>query len=209
MPLINEIEAIRILGSRAKYLRRIILGAWDDYLEYPSALRRVHRPGTRANIVHDHIRHRARDWSETASDAQAVEINGLFIVVVEQRLAIRFKLLDENRSPRNIPTRQVKEFRNQRDIGDLRQQLNLVGEICNLEAGYILDQLQTEIRETWIVCPSGLRANAWQFEIKDSVEATRTLPEVAPLRPSSGTSVRPKESTVVSIKPKASGNTSS
>ena len=89
----------------------------------------------------------------------------------------------------------------QRELPELRDQLDFVGELSHLEAGYILDQAESEIRETWLVCPSGLYANAWNYEIRDDeVRAVPPTHNVEPLFDSEGTIVRPKETTVVTIK---------
>ena len=200
MALISEADAIQILGDRIHDLREVMVAAWNDYCGYAPAHRRVHCPTTRAGIVHDHIKSRARERFGGDASSHVLEFNKLLVVVIDQRLTVRFKLFHRDKSSSNIPTRQVEDYRMQRDLAGLREQLNLIGELSNLEAGYILDQLDSEIRETWLVCPSGIRANAWVHEIKDKVTTAGQQPSsVSPLSPSSTTTVRPKEKVVVTI----------
>ena len=135
------------------------------------------------------------------SSAHVVEVNKMLVVVINQRLVVRFKLFHPDKTSSNIRTGQVRDYREQRDIPELRNQLDLIGELSNLEAGYILDQLESEIRETWLVCPSGLCASAWKREIRNTNAATGVPePSAAPLFPSPTTIVLPKETTVVTFK---------
>ena len=209
MALISEADAIQILGERVYDLRNVMLGAWDDYLDYASAHRRLHCPTTRAGIVHDHIKHRARERFENDPSIHVLEINRLLLMVIRQQLVVRFKLFHPNKTSSNIRTKQIEDYRKQRDIPELRRQIDFAGHLSNLEAGYILDQLESKILETWLVCPSGVRANAWSYEIRDR-HAAAGLPQssVTPLFPST-TTVEPKETTVVTIKRPDTGDDSS
>ena len=200
MALISEADAIQALGEQIYDLRDVMIAAWEDYLGYASSHRRLHGSTTRAGIVHDHIKHQARERFEGDPLCHVVEINKQFLVVIRQKLVVRFKLFHPDKTSSNIRTKQVEDYRKQGDIPELRRQLDLIGDLSNLEAGYILDQSESEIRQTWLVCPSGISANAWTYEIKHG-DATVGLPQpsVTPLFPST-TTVRPKETTVVTIK---------
>ena len=200
MALISEAEALRIVGGKIYEFRDVMFTAWDDYLSYTPAQRRLHCSTTRAGIVHDHIKARARECFDDRT-SHVIEINRLFVVVIQNRLVVRFKLFNVGKMSRNIRTGQIEDYRMQRDIPELREQLELFGELNHLEAGYILDRLESEICETWLTCPSGFRANAWTHEIR-SRAATVGPPStsIAPLVPSTTTIVRPKESTIATIK---------
>ena len=192
MPLISELDAISILGDQRYDLRETMIVAWNDYLDYAPSQRRIHGPTTRANIVHDHIKQRARerfgDW--------AVEFNQLFVVVIDQRLVVRFKRFHNDKTSSNIRTRQLERYRMQQELPDLRKQLDLFGELSNLEVGYVLDRAETEIRETWLACPSGLHKNYWTREILDSIAESATPQAIIKPLFQAETTVQPKEATV-------------
>ena len=201
MALISEVNAIRLLGDRVYDLCEVMVAAWDDYLHYAPVHRRLHCATTRAGIVHDHIKNRARERFDDDPSCYVGDINKLLVVVIEQRLVIRFKRFLPDKTSRNIPTKQVEDYRMQRDIAGLHEQFNLIGELSNLEAGYILDQFDSEMQETWLVCPSGIRANAWMRQIQNRT-ATAKVPgaSIAPLFPWSPATVQPKEKSIVTIK---------
>ena len=146
-------------------------------------------------------RNRARERFDDDPSCYVGDINKLLVVVIEQRLVIRFKRFLPDKTSRNIPTKQVEDYRMQRDIAGLHEQFNLIGELSNLEAGYILDQFDSEMQETWLVCPSGIRANAWMRQIQNRT-ATAKVPgaSIAPLFPWSPATVQPKEKSIVTIK---------
>lgn len=201
MALISEADAIQILGYRIYDFRDVMVAAWDEYLGIAPRHRLLLCSTTRAGIVHDFIKQRVRERFGDDSSAHVVEVNKMLVVVINQRLVVRFKLFHPDKTSSNIRTGQVKDYREQRDIPELRNQLDLIGELSNLEAGYILDQLESEIRETWLVCPSGLCASAWKHEIRNTDVATGVPePSAAPLFPSPTTIVLPRETTVVTFK---------
>ena len=147
-----------------------MMDGWARYMAYPPEFRREHGPTTRACIVHDHIK--AAAIEAFGDDAQM--INGMLVVAVRGEatesshvLAIRFKLFDSGRKSHSGDTRQVERFRAQKPMPDLCAQLELFEEPTKLEAGYVLDELGTELVETWLVRPSGKHQNVWEHEIAD------------------------------------------
>ena len=210
MTPISEADAIQILGNQICDFREIMIAAWDDYLGYAPMHRRLHSSTTRAGIVHDHIKQRARERFGNDPLSHVLQVNKMLVVVIDQRLVVRFKMFQPDKTSSNIPTGQVRDFRQQRDIPEVRKQLELIGELSNLEAGYILDRLESEILQTWLVCPSGICANSWRHEIKERhASAGLPRPSATPLFPSPTTIVRTKETTVVTIKRTDKGGESS
>jgi hypothetical protein len=95
--------------------------------------------------------------------AGVVEIydkSALKLFVIGQ-YAIRFKKHDETLSSRNQETDQVKAFMGQ-------QTLDGIPSVHNLEAGYILNGLGTDIVSTNVVCPNGYKNSPhWHIELHD------------------------------------------
>lgn len=122
-------------------------------------------PGTRAGIVHDYTVARAARLCSANPNARLEEIRQLYVLVLEQKIAIRFKKLDEELHSRNQPTQQVKDFRSQ-------LQLDGIEAPHNLEAGYVLDKLEKSIRDVHIVCPNG-SGIFWDIELSDQTVTTK------------------------------------
>lgn len=153
--MISESSALQIVEPHFPTLQGVILGAWEDYKNYDPAHRRVHGTTCRANVVHDHMKHRARAAFGETPNAAVVEIQRLFLIVLEQKIAIRLKLLNIEKNSSNIPTAQNKAFLAQEELVGVEP-------CCHLEAGYILDSLGTDITEIWLTCPSGPKSRAWE-----------------------------------------------
>lgn len=156
--ILSKAVAERRLKRELPLVQRCISGAWQEYMDRPAEYRLADSPRTRASTVHDLMVKRARELFEPLVHAQCLEIGGLFIVTLYQRLAIRFKKLDGDFRACNIPTQQSLEF--------VRQQSSLVGikDVMNLQAGYRLNGLQTELEGSYLACPRG-RGNYWIIEL--------------------------------------------
>lgn len=159
MPLVEQTDAIQFLQPHLEGLHDIVSGGWEDYMiGYADAHRLIHSPITRANIVHDHIVDRASRYLQTSPRLRLHDARGLKALVIDDRYAIRFKKLDESGISRNQPTKQVQDFREQMPLPGINA-------VYNLEAGYVLDDLETGISRICITCPNGGR-NYWEYELQ-------------------------------------------
>ena len=84
-------------------------------------------------------------------------------MVVEQKIAIRFKKLDRNLRPSNIPTRQQYDFATQALLPGFPP------EATNLTFGHKLNSTGTEFDGFWLQCPRGDR-NLWSIPIDRPVD---------------------------------------
>lgn len=167
MSLITEEKAVNFLESHLASIWEIVKGGWDDYLSlYSDTVRVVHDSTTRANIVHAHQIERASRYAQSASNVRLVDLSRMKILVVDGQFAIRFKKLDGDLKSANQPTRQVEEFRAQAQLSDLPP-------TYNLEAGYLLNELETEILGVYLVCPNR-KGHYWAAELREDV-ATQTI----------------------------------
>jgi len=193
MSLISEQEAIRHLQPHISAIRDIIVGGWGDYIaKYPEDVRVLHCPTTRAGIVHDHQIHRASVYAQEASGVPLYDLTRLKMLVIDGRFAIRFKKLDNDLRSANLQTKQVREFRSQEQLCGLPQ-------THNLEAGYLLSELETEIQDVFLVCPnkSGLY---WAAKLEENYQVKQTVfdlfenfPEMDELEDEDEIGIRPKE----------------
>lgn len=177
MPLIEQVDAIQFLQPHLFGIHGIVSGGWNDYMScYPDVHRLIHSSITRASIVHDHIIDRASRYLQTQPGVRLHEVKGLKALVIDDQYAIRFKKLDESGISRNQPTKQVQDFREQIPLPGIHT-------VYNLEAGYVLDKLETGIAKICITCPNGGR-NYWEYEIQDTGATVSAIRDLFNERPS-------------------------
>jgi hypothetical protein len=146
--LIEQEDAMNLVGRHFTPFYGFIDGAWQDYLTYPIDKRIVHSLRSRASLVHDHMVDRATKYAAIEDDVRVVNVGGLYLFVVGGKMAIRLKKFDKELKTRNQPTGQVDRFKGQ-------EQLPGVEAAHNLEAGYILSADAQSLAAVHLVCPSG------------------------------------------------------
>lgn len=169
MRFITEAEVLNALQEHLSAFVEIVQGGWDDYLAYPIDQRIVYTTTTRAGIVHDHQIERASRYAASSQEVSIRDCYRLKLLVVEVKdccFAIRIKKLNEMRMPSNHLTGQVADFRRQR-------QLDGIPSSYNLEIGYVLDRLESEIKEVCLVYPRGSKSNYWVSELSKEGADTR------------------------------------
>lgn len=167
MSLVTEQEAITHLRQHLAGVWGIVKGGWDDYLSmYSEAVRVIHDSTTRANIIHAHQIERASRYAQSVHDVRLADLSKLKVLVIDGKFAIRFKKFDDELRSANHPTRQVVDFRAQEQLAGLPP-------TYNLEAGYLLNQLETEIHSIYLVCPNR-NGNYWAAELCGE-SATQTI----------------------------------
>jgi len=136
---------------------KCVRSAWGTYMSYPVSLRQAHTSRSRASLVHDHFVDFARQMFEPRVGVHCHEINKLFIISFNSGIAIRFKKLDECYRSSNIATQQSMDFLAQ-------QNLPGVEAAVNLQAGYQLNTLETDLKGVYLTQPES-NANAWVIEL--------------------------------------------
>ncbi|WP_162247148.1 hypothetical protein [Rhizobacter sp. Root404] len=156
--MIVQSRADRLLKKDYLIISQLIVDAWRDYQQYPFTIQTAHTPRTRASAVHDHMVLRAREAFASMPHAKCIDHSGLFIVLLYDRIALRFKKLDDEFRSSNIPTQQSLDF--------VRQESELPGikTMMNLQAGYRLNRLQTDLEGVYVACPRGAE-NLWIKEL--------------------------------------------
>lgn len=146
------------LGDQMPLIREIILSAWARLDLVPAAERVALTSTTRANMVQNWI---VEEASRRLNYRQIVDCSGMKVFVMGGGIALRFKKLDRDGLSRNVKTGQITKFAAQEQLAGVESQ-------CNIEAGYVLDALQTHIESTHIVCPNGIRNICWSLELTDA-----------------------------------------
>eukprot|EP01012_Entosiphon_sulcatum_P056712 TRINITY_DN80401_c0_g1_i1.p2 TRINITY_DN80401_c0_g1~~TRINITY_DN80401_c0_g1_i1.p2 ORF type:complete len:220 (-),score=18.15 TRINITY_DN80401_c0_g1_i1:1189-1800(-) len=146
----------------------------DDYIKYDSQRAAIHTNRTKANLIRDYVVHYARLSFQERTDAKIIEKGGLFVILINDKFAIRFKKLNKDKLSSNIPTRQATRFStNQLILSFPDFQHN----ITNLDAGYISDTNYTfydGVRDAYLVCRNGNNLY-WSLKL-DSADSIVTLP---------------------------------
>lgn len=175
----NPLEGSSILGPILSRIHSALSNAWRDLESLPDPFRADMTARTRAGFLNDRILVHIRRLLDGETGVTFVRgRGGLTLLAFQQQFLIRFKKLRPDLRTSNIPTQQSLAFARQ-------QTLELPGmppRLTHLNAGYVLNRMQTEIASTHITCPAG-REVAWEIPL--TAEATAEV--VAFTSPDAGT----------------------
>jgi hypothetical protein len=159
----NE-EIISIITPHLEKIRECIVSAWNDYDVECHSIRYKTTPRSRAAIVHDNMKYRIKTSFEGIKGIRYLESRGLFLLIFNDRVCIRFKKLNAKMLSRNIPTQQTLLYINQLELPEIPG-------ITKMIAGYRLDKLQAGIDGIFVTYPRGTRDIPWHLELGvDNVE---------------------------------------
>jgi hypothetical protein len=188
--------ALTLLGPYLPALRASIEGGWHDYRTlYDAHLRAVHDSTTRANIVNDHIMDRLRHAATPGSGMTVITQNGLSLVAVASGSAlIRIKKLNKSGISNSYPTPQQRLFMRQLPLDGMP-------DVPRLDAGYVLDTLNTTIINIFVVQPVNFgSAPSWKIDVLaatgGSADGSATVLPFMPSGPSGSPVVAPSPLTI-------------
>ncbi|MBI4825348.1 MAG: hypothetical protein HY807_02860 [Nitrospirae bacterium] len=154
----SNLDAISFLNPYNAILYYCVMNSWTDYGKEYAHVRHIHTPTTRANIIHSHMIHHARNFFQDIEGVNFIIRNKLFMVNIHDTVLLRFKKLDENKISGNIKTQQTIDFLEQ-DLPSMPQHAK------NLIVGYELNSLQTNISAITITCPKNSSEIEWYFDL--------------------------------------------
>lgn len=143
-------ETCTALKPYLQHFRRCVRDAFDNYLQSPTTARLDHDMRAVGSCVHCHIKARARDVFADVAGARVVEHNGLHLVLIENKFACHFKLVDGNGAASFHRSKQQDEFG--------AHSLVLPGIVeapVSLRIGYVLDAAVTKVENMKIILPRG------------------------------------------------------
>jgi hypothetical protein len=179
-------DGIKILGPFLQRLAQCIAQAWRDLEQIPAMIRADMSPRSRAAMVNDRIVvHARREFERDPSVAFTRGRGGLFLLAIRGSFLLRFKKLDAKLRSRNIPTTQASLFEQQHSL----ELPGMPPAMTHLNAGYILNRMQTEIAATYVTCPVGKRIE-WSVDL-----ASVSFGDVVTMPPR--TKVRKSRTTIV------------
>lgn len=166
--VISKQEAEAILGPYRKQFRDAVEKAWAAWKgEEYAAVRYLHTPRARANIIHDRMVHFLKSYFDSHPTVRMLSDRGRAMANIDDVFVVRFKKMDANKRSRGVPTRQYVLFNAQIDFEGIPSSLT------HLEVGYVLNSLQTELDGVYITCPN-VHGIEWFIDLRESDAATGT-----------------------------------
>lgn len=178
-------EVKEILNPYSELIYNEIQNGFQDYIDNDLVNAHIHNNCTKSNLISSYIIYRIRKLVFEKPELKLIEQQRMIILLVKDKVAIRFKKLDKDYKSLNIPTKQSRKFRN--------RSLNFKGtSAIPVDAGWRLNEFYTEIEDISFVCPDG-KNNLWRIPLED-ISVIKTQPAIFPI---------PKEDVieVVTVKP--------
>jgi hypothetical protein len=145
-------DAQTLLANVHKDLITCIRSGFDDWLELRQYANGMaggpvnYKPRTKAGIIHDHIEKYVRGQFAGKEGIEVDDYNGIFGMVVQNELFLRFKKMDSTYSVRNLYTFQHGKYLKQGQIEGFPETPTF------LFVGYIPDHTWSLIKGIYIAC---------------------------------------------------------
>jgi hypothetical protein len=123
----------------------------------------------KANVINSHIVATVEKKFAKVKGVRITRDNGFLVLIIGERLVVRFKKLDAKLRARNYMTNQQRKIYYQEDLPGLPPGATVV------VAGYRLDPAGLHLSDVHVVCPVG-RRNKWALSLLDGAERTLRLP---------------------------------
>jgi hypothetical protein len=163
--LLTVEEAEELLKPYVELLNRCIQHGWDAYQNDYATKHHLLSARSRATIVFDEIIARAEQEFNGIDGVKFVRKSNSFMLYIGDKATVRFKKIRKSGRCSNIDTRQQVLFKAQ-------AQFRLPGmlEGTLLHAGYLLNDIERDIRRKMVVCQLNNRV-LWQFELRSEAAA--------------------------------------
>jgi hypothetical protein len=145
-------EAQPILQTVHQDLLHVIQSGFTDWLKIREHSNSFdggpvnYKPRTKAGIIHDHIEKYVRSQFTGQDGIVVDDFNGVFGMVLQDSLFIRFKKMDSTYSVRSLYTNQHKRYMKQGQIEGFPAKPTF------LFAGYIPDKTWSAIKGIYVAC---------------------------------------------------------
>jgi hypothetical protein len=156
---ISSEDAKAILAPHISSLQSCVVSGLDEYNRHYGPIRHVHSPHARAMIIRDHIIFSVKKEFDEVSGVRILNKRGLFLLLINEKLLLRFKKLNNRMLARNYPTKQARKF---------SEQLSFDGffvPVTNINVGYIANDLFTSPEKVVVACPNSMSSNEWCIDI--------------------------------------------
>jgi hypothetical protein len=181
---LSQKEAAQLSGIYFTRIANIINAGFQDYL---NSIKAINSLGiktdflgrTSASMIHDYIQLHAREEFEKDKEVKVIEMDGTFVLLIANKIYIRFKKMGGDMKSSNVRTERVESF--------YMQTLSLPGyeQLTCLTAGYILDAMATFIRNIYLTFQLN-ESVIWKIDLFGDSEQTTMFGNVTdPTGPSS------------------------
>lgn len=153
-------EARAILSPFLERIESCIASAIEEYNKMDAQTRSKFKKRTKANIINDFMAFNAATELEGLPGLLFSRRHQTFSVFIGDSFQLRFKKLDYRLRPSNIPTRRIVQLMNQTQA----QLPDMPSPVTHVIAGYVWNDLQTAIKDVYIICPRG-QYNEWELRI--------------------------------------------
>lgn len=161
-PLLKR-DAMEILEPYISLIKEAVSKAVLNYYtgEEYTKTRHIHSPRTAASICHDNIKEEVQLRFEDIPQVRTKVIKGIFTLIIEETIAIRFKKFNDKLLGSGIATNQALAY-NLHDTVQL--ELDDMPPSGLLYVGYTLNNLQSNLDGIYITNRYG-NVNIWDWEI--------------------------------------------
>jgi hypothetical protein len=173
-PLLSRAEAEALLQPYLADVCAPIRSAWKRWDELPVATRQPFTERTRANIIHDWTVLEAKRTLDRPPALTLTEQPGFLVVTVEDRLALRYKKLDDDLAIAGIPTSQFQLWSGQQTLEGLEPLTNITVGYCVTEMG--------KLGEIMLLCKVKDRT-LWRIDEPEEAGGAVVLPLPTPVEP--------------------------
>ena len=175
MAVPKEEDVKRVLADFEIRLRRVVDGAWSEWLEVPFRSRLVFADRARAVLVFDFIARRALTEFEGDKNIRTIKKKQTLQFLFKDQVIARFKKGNAKGIGSNIVTQQVLNF-----IDPQRNIPGLIPDIMKVEICYSPDLLGIGLDEVAVVARD-VTSRLWAFELNRGVPEAEVIP--LPTRP--------------------------
>ncbi len=121
------------------------------------------KPRTCASLIHDLVKRKIREQLSSDPDVTIGEFNGIFGVLLQGQVFIRFKKFNDDLTTSNVQTNQTDNYNRQANFAGFGEAPTL------LVAGYLPDSSWTSIRNIYLICRDG-NGIIWQRDLTTEVK---------------------------------------
>ena len=159
MSLAEQNKVQEVLGPYHADIARIVLGAWNEWLNIQGAVTQPLCDRSRANLVWDLMVQRARAMFDGNNSIRIFDHNQTCFFVIGGSVLLRFKKADQQGFSRNYPTQTALSFYD--------REVDMFDAPLRVEVVYVLDRLASTISSIQIVARNKTGI-LWAYEIGDN-----------------------------------------
>ena len=163
--MIEKDEAIELLEPHLSTIDQVVRDAWAGWMasNHPSNWTKRGR----ANFMWEEINTKAKQAFASSEAIKPIPANNSCLYMLD-KLAFRFKKLNDNGLTCNYPTQASLDFHAQSELPG-------IPEVARLEVGYLLNKIQTKIDEV-IISYRESDSVEWSIKLSDHLNTSNVVP---------------------------------